>query len=55
MFEQCPSFTTVNDYLHNSLCYCPSEPASVALWGDRATKFDADVVKRALLLSYFVL
>jgi hypothetical protein len=27
---------------HSSLCYCPSEPASAALWGDRAIKFDAD-------------
>jgi hypothetical protein len=32
---------TVNDWLHDSL-YCPSETASVALWGDRVTKFDVD-------------
>jgi hypothetical protein len=36
------SITTVKAYSHASLCYCPSEPTSVAPWGGRATKFNAD-------------
>jgi hypothetical protein len=58
MFEQCPSSTTVNDYLHNSVTVLASQPPW--LFGVTAlqslTLMNAwDVVKMALLLSYFVL